>query len=310
MEKRPFGRTGFEVSVLGFGGAPIGFLKTAQDKAGKVLNTLLDSGVNLIDTAECYPGSEAMIGKSVGHRRAEFVLVTKCGHGAKGNTDKDFSAELIGQTVEQSLKNLKTDRVDVLLLHSCTLDILKKGEALGAAIKARDAGKVRFVGYSGDNEAAAYAASLPDIAVIETSVSICDQVNIDMALPLTQKHNAGVMAKRPIANAAWKKAEDQAGIYADYAKTYSQRLAKMNITPTDLGYEGDPNVTWPQIALRFTLSQPGVHTAIIGTTSPKHVKTNIDAAAQGPLPAAQVEKIRAAFRRAEKKAGQKWTGQT
>ena len=68
--------------------------------------------------------------------------------------------------------------VDVMLLHSCDLATLQKGEALGALVKARDAGKIRFAGYSGDNEAAAWAAAHPDIAVLETSISIADQRNI------------------------------------------------------------------------------------------------------------------------------------
>ena len=71
-----------QVSPLGFGGAPIGYLATGQQQVARILNLLLDAGVNVIDTAECYPGSEPLIGQAVGHRRKEFVLVTKCGHQA------------------------------------------------------------------------------------------------------------------------------------------------------------------------------------------------------------------------------------
>ncbi|MDB5296464.1 MAG: aldo/keto reductase, partial [Phycisphaerales bacterium] len=79
MKKTAFGRTGLEVTPLGFGAAPIGFLKTDQDKVASILNFMLDQGVNLIDTAAGYEGSEALIGAAVGHRRAEYVLVSKCG---------------------------------------------------------------------------------------------------------------------------------------------------------------------------------------------------------------------------------------
>ena len=76
MEKRAFGKTGLEVSVLGFGGAPIGVLETGQDQVTRLLNLLLDRGVNVIDTAAGYRGSEEAIGQAVGHRRDEFVLIS------------------------------------------------------------------------------------------------------------------------------------------------------------------------------------------------------------------------------------------
>src|SRR5690606_30609500 len=116
---------------------------------------------------------------------------------------------------------------------------LKKGEALGALVKARDAGKIRFAGYSGDNEAVAWAAAQPDIAVIETSVNIVDQINIDKVLPVAVKHNVGVLAKRPIANAAWRDASEQKSFYKDYTKVYYERFAAMKLSITDLGFPAD-----------------------------------------------------------------------
>ncbi len=131
-KKRPFGKTGFEVSSLGFGGAPIGYLETDQGRVGQILNLMLDSGMNLIDTAASYPGSEEAIGKTVGHRRREFVLVSKCGSGLGDVNGEPWSASLIAHTVDRSLRHLKTDHLDVMLLHSCNLETLEHGEALGA----------------------------------------------------------------------------------------------------------------------------------------------------------------------------------
>src|SRR5437870_5129339 len=179
MRKVRFGKTGLDVSVLGFGAAPIGYLETERGRVATILNFLLDAGVNLIDTASNYPGAEEAIADTVGRRRGEYVLVSKCGPKLADQDERAWSAELIGKTVDRSLRQLRTDRLDVMLLHSCALKTLQKGEALGALVRAREAGKVRFVGYSGDNEAAAYAAELPEVAVIETSVNIADQLNID-----------------------------------------------------------------------------------------------------------------------------------
>lgn len=309
MERRAFGNTGLEVSALGFGGGPVGFLETDKQEVAEILNTLLDKGVNLIDTAAAYRGSEEAIGAAIGHRRADYVLVSKCGRAEDELQGEAWSASVVEQTVDRALRRLRTDHLDVMLLHSCDLETLRKGEAVAALAKAREAGKIRFAGYSGDNEAAVYAAGLDDIAVIETSVNICDQVNIDTLLPETQRRGVGILAKRPIANAAWKDASQQRGMYVDYAKTYAGRLERMAITPADLGYSGEAAEAWPEIALRFTLAQAGVHTAIVGTTKAANVSRNLSIAEKGPLSGDAVDQLRAAFQRAEAAAGETWTGQ-
>src|SRR3954463_944555 len=153
MTKQPFGKTGFTVTPLGFGAAPVAYLKSDQDRAIAVVNQLLDAGVNLIDTAASYPGSEEFLGQHFAPRRREFVLVSKCGQKIPESDAASWSDETITATVDRALRLLKTDHVDVMLLHSCSIDVLKKGEAVGALVKAKQAGKTRFIGYSGDNEA-------------------------------------------------------------------------------------------------------------------------------------------------------------
>src|SRR6266404_2659161 len=95
MEKRIFGRTGLSVSVLGFGAAPIGYLKTDRARVGQILNFLLDRGVNVID-------------ETVSHRRSEFVLVSKCGHKFPELQGEAWSPKMITQTVDRSLRRLRT----------------------------------------------------------------------------------------------------------------------------------------------------------------------------------------------------------
>jgi aryl-alcohol dehydrogenase-like predicted oxidoreductase len=310
MKKSELGRTGLHVSPLGFGAAPVGYLGEDVSRTADILNTLLDAGMNLIDTAACYPNSEQLIGKAVGHRRGEFILVSKCGHQAGSLTEPEWSSKLIGDSVDRSLRHLKTDCIDVMLLHSCEESILRKGEALSALSRAREAGKIRFVGYSGDNQEAAYAATFDEIAVIETSVSICDQANIDTVLPVTQEREVGVLVKRPIANACWKNLSDQRGIYQGYAEPYARRFAEMNLSLSELDFEETSGSSWAETALRFTLSIPGVHCALIGTTNPRNAAANLAAAELGPLSAEIVEKIRTSFKEAQVRSGHDWPGLT
>lgn len=300
MNKNPFGQTGLDVSPLGFGAAPIGLLETEQQRVGHILNRLLDAGLNLIDTAAAYAGSEEAIGKAVSHRRAEYVLVSKCGQAFDDLPGEAWSAQLIAATVDRALQRLQTDHLDVMLLHSCDLETLKKGDALQALVQAKAAGKIRHVGYSGDNETVTYAAGLPEVEVVETSINIVDHANIEGLLPIAREKGIGVIAKRPIANTAWKPLDQHQGMYQEYAKPYVQRFKAMNLSATDLGFQDSD---WPEIALRFTLSQPGVSTAIIGTTNPDNALKNIAAAEKGPLSEDVIEKIKAAFRSA---SGGEW----
>jgi len=311
MNNRILGRTGLAVSELGYGAAPVAYLDRELDTLREILAYLLDHGVNLIDTAHCYPGSEAALGQVVADRRDDFVLVSKAGHAKDAELPgDDFTAERVAASIDLSLRRMKTDHLDVLLLHSCDLDTLKQGDALGAVVKAVEQGKVRHAGYSGDNEAAAWAAAQADIEVIECSVSIADQRNIDGVLPVCVEHDVGVLAKRPIANAAWRHADQREGLYKRYAEDYAARLAAMEITPRDLGYLGHAEVEWPEIALKFTLAQPGVTCAITGTTSLTHAESNLAAVEKNPIREQAVTLLRDAFKKAEAESGEQWRGLT
>ncbi len=220
MNKTSFGKTGLQITGLGFGGGPIGFLNADQENAARILNQLLDGGVNCIDTAAAYHGSEELIGQAISHRRGQFVLVSKCGQKFPDLQGEAWSAAVIEQTIDRSLRRLRTDHIDVMLLHSCDLATLQKGEAVQACWRQRveQANKIDLPGIPGDNEAAVYAATLPDIAVIETSINIADQANIDAVLPHAREKQIGVIAKRPIANAAWKPEDQQPGLYRNFSK--------------------------------------------------------------------------------------------
>src|SRR3984893_7536261 len=160
MEYRTFGNTGLKVSVLGFGGAETGENGVGHKVAGNILGAALDAGINVIDTAECYQYSEELIGKAISHRRGDYHLFTKCGHVTR-TLDRlrfhEWDPRLIAKSIDQSLKSLRTDHVDLLQLHSCSEERLRKGDVIRAVEEAKRAGKTRFIGYSGDSEDAVYA---------------------------------------------------------------------------------------------------------------------------------------------------------
>src|SRR5579862_2017653 len=132
METRQFGKTDMRVTVLGFGGAEIGFEQATPEIVKTLLHDALDAGLNVIDTAECYLQSEELIGQTVAARRKDFYLFTKCGHPDGYDKPGNWRADSLLQSIQRSLKRLKTDRVDLVQLHSCSLDDLRKGDVIAA----------------------------------------------------------------------------------------------------------------------------------------------------------------------------------
>src|SRR6266446_3149050 len=258
MEKRQLGKTDMQVSVLGFGGAEIGFQGATEETVARLLKGALDAGLNVIDTGECYEGSEELIGKTVAERRGDYYLFTKCGH-PRGIGSEDWSPDSLLASIERSLRRLRTDRLDLIQLHSCSESVLRKGDAIAALQTAREKGYARYLGYSGDSRAARYAVECGAFDALQTSINIADQEAIDLVLPLAREKGMGVIAKRPIANAAWKTEHKP---MQSYHHEYWERLRKLKY---DFLESSDLEKAIG-IALRFTLSVPSVHTAIVGTT--------------------------------------------
>ena len=297
MEKRQLGKTGMAVSVLGFGGAEIGFEGASKKDVNDLLAKALDLGLNAIDTAECYVNSEELIGEAIGARRSDFYLFTKCGH--KDGFKDAWSKEEIAVSIEKSLKNLKTDHVDLLQLHSCGEDVLAKGDVVEALKKAQSEGKCRFIGYSGDGQDARYALEMGVFDTLQTSVNIFDQECIELTLPLAVKQGVGVIAKRPIGNAVWRHHTKPDNTYVH---EYYDRMKSLDY---DFLRNGKAESA-AEIALRFTLSQPGVSTMVVGTKNPDRWQANADLVSRGALPADEISKIRAAW---HKVAKADWIGQ-
>jgi aryl-alcohol dehydrogenase-like predicted oxidoreductase len=279
MEKRRLGRTDMDVTVLGLGGAGI-----VGEDIGKVLNSALDAGINVIDTAECYEGSEESIGDAISKRRAEFFLFTKCGH-PRGIGSEDWSAHSILESIERSLHRLQTDRIDLIQLHGCSEAVLKKGEAISALEKARERGWVRYLGYSGDGRPARFAVECDAFDALQTSINIADQEAISEIVPLARTRNIGLIAKRPLANFAWKTGHKPIN---SYHHQYYERLRKLNFD----FLSNDSAEESIAIALHFVLSVPGVHTAIVGTTKPERFRENARLLESHGLPESEYNAIR------------------
>lgn len=279
---RPFGDSGLRVPALGLGAGHLDAGRLIERDAFALLDTALDLGITFVDTARGYGDSEERIGRWLPRHRDEIVLSTKVGYDVPGAADWSREAVVLG--VEQALRRLRTDTIEVVFLHSCSLEVLQRGEAIAGLLACRDDGKVRVAGYSGENEALAWAMGAGVFGAVQTSVNLADQRSLREVLPLAARAGLGVVAKRPLANVAWRHRSRPVGVYGE---TYWSRLREMAIGP-----EADD---WYGTALRFAVFGQGVSTAIVGTSRPVHLAAAAEAVARGPLPESERRRWQDAF---------------
>jgi len=292
LATRTLGRTNLNVSILGFGAEALGRRGRSFEDAARTLNAVLDAGISIIDTAAAYGNSEKFIGQAISHRKREFTLVTKCGW--VGDYQAAWFPDQLAATIDSSLQNLRIECLDVLLLHSCDLDELKRGDAIAVLQRAQSQGKARFIGYSGDNDALGFAVDSGVFDVIEASFSILDQAN-GPAIARAERANLGVLIKRPIANAVPGRTERPR---SEYAAQYWPRWRSLAFPDGDID-----QVPWLEVAARFSAFWPGVTSILIGSSRTEHMIENARLLANGPLPASMIEMLVRAF---DQRSARQW----
>lgn len=281
LDKRNFGINNIQVSALGYGAGHIGSPDVSEKVVEKLLNTVLDSGVTLFDTARGYGLSEERIGRHLSHRRSEFVISTKVGYGIE--CVPDWTYDCIIKGIDFACQLLQTDYIDIVHLHSCPKSTLISGEVIDALDEAKRQGKILASAYSGENEDLQYAVESGRFDGFQSSINICDQRTIAYPLPQAKDRGMGVIAKRPVANSPWRFSDRPDG---HYAEVYWDRWQKMSL---------HSDIPAQELALRFAAFTWGVDSCIVGTTNIKHLKENIAAIEKGPLPDDLYQLIRSTF---------------
>ncbi|MFY9652267.1 MAG: aldo/keto reductase [Trebonia sp.] len=289
---RTLGRTQADVTILGYGamelrGEPRG-PEIDDDTAGRLLNAVLDGGINLIDTSPDYGRSEELIGQHLGHRRDEFFLASKCGclieipADAQPPYPHDYSPANVRADVEQSLRRLRTDRLDLVQVHmSPSVEQLRDNQTVETLQELRKEGKVRFIGMSGilPNLPGQIAMDVFDAFQIPYSAVQRDHEELITAAAGT---GAGTLIRGGAARGAPSEDKDwRTGPLSQPAGLGQRNWAASGIGDLLAG----SGMTPMEFVLRFTLSHPYLSTTIVGTASPGHLQSNIATAEKGPLPA-------------------------
>ena len=283
LPRRSLGSTGLEVTTLGFGAMELrgrpGGPEISDGEAGTLLNTVLDEGINFIDTSIDYGRSEELIGKFIAHRRAEYVLASKCGcvPGAGMGAEHVHTAENVRNGVEHSLRTLRTDHLDLIQFHrSLSRAEFDAEGALAEALTLRDEGKVRFVGVS---------AVLP---TLEEQIDMGTFDAFQIPYSAMQREHEDVIGR---ASAAGMGIIIRGGVARGTPDDWLGRRYYMVSNETMRGYWERANLddlldgmSRTAFLLRFTLSHPALDTTIVGTRSVDHLRQNLAAAVRGPLP--------------------------
>lgn len=276
MEYRKLGKTGLEISVLGFGASPLGNVFETVDEAegARAVHYAIDRGVNFFDVAPFYGATlaEQRLGRALGGKRQDIYLATKCGR--YGLTEFDFRYERVISSIDESLRRLKTDYIDIYQLHD--IEFVEKeiilNEAIPAALKVKEMGKARFIGITG--LPVRYLAHIAQQVDVDTVLSwahynlLEDEIN-DELVPLSKEKGFGLMNAGPLLQRILSDSKPPDWHRSPPEVKQSQQ-ALLQIC-------GDYGLQLSDVAIKFATNHPDIATTIVGMCNTTEVKRNLDA---------------------------------
>jgi aryl-alcohol dehydrogenase-like predicted oxidoreductase len=290
------GRTGATVTKLAYGamelrGARPGMpgRDVTQEEAKTVLNGVLDAGITLIDTSPDYGLSEELIGECISHRRSEFFLTSKCGcpiNPPPGERPPHvFTRANVRAGVEQSLRRMKTDHIDLVQFHiSPSRAELEANDSVAELVELQREGKVRFIGMSGVLPNLTDHIAMGVFDAFQIPYSALEREH-EAAIHEAATAGAGTIIRGGVARGIpVSEAQALERLPERFRQTYAKRRDLWDEAELDGVLDGMGRM---EFMLRFTISHPDMTTTIVGTANPKHLADNVAAARRGPLPADQ-----------------------
>ena len=273
MERRVLGDTGLEVGVLGYGAMELrDASEVSESDAERVLNAVLDGGINFVDTSPDYGASEERIGKYISGRRSEYFLATKGGcnvgsDGVRGDPPHVWSRDRLLANIELSLERLRTDYVDVWQLHNASVQDVDAAGLIDVMEEVKASGKVRHVSISSRSPDLDTYVERGSFETYQIPYSALQREHEEV-IGKAATSGAGVIIRGGVAKGR------PVGAMADAWPRWERAgLA-------ELAGDGESPASF---LLRYTISHPGMHTTIIGTRSLEHLAANRATVELGPL---------------------------
>jgi len=291
MQYCRLGKTQLEVSVVGLGGWALGGgYDWGNIEFADVQNTVsaaLDAGINLIDTAPVYGSSEEVLGRALAGRRQDIVLCTKCGLVKNGSwTDHDLRPQTITRQLETSLKNLKTETIDLYFIHYLDPQIAWQS-VLETLTRLQEQGKIRYIGVCNvPPEILTQMAATGHVACAQDELSLLHPAKGQAALNVCEQYNLGFMAYGSLCGGILsgkyqrepnlRRADARNYFYQCYRGENFER-AKQTVSRVQQ-LAAQKNISTAQAALAWVLAQQGVTCALTGARNAAQIAQNANAA--------------------------------
>jgi len=294
-----FGRTGFQLSTVSMGSNRLGDPGTDPAQWPPVVRRALQLGVNFFDTSNSYNQgrSEAILGEVTGAHPERTYIATKVGVPVETNDfpHREFSAKTVLSEVDNSLRRLRRDAIDMYMLHSPNVNQLETHDWATAIDRLKSQGKVRYFGISTDDHRSGIWAIEHGADLLQIEYHILDNSAEDELLPLAQRQNVGIMVRMPLARGLLS---GKFPVGQPIPPEQQWRRPKGDLLQTrlrqieQLRFLERPGQTLAQAAIRFVVSHPAIHCAIPGARTVEQLESNV-AAADGDLTTEEIERIRA-----------------
>ena len=303
MNYRLLGRTGWKVSDISFGAWAIGGFwgKVSDDDSLAALNAAVDCGVNFIDTADVYGDgrSERLIARLKKERKEEIVVATKAGRRLPRQTVAGYSRHHLNSWVEDSLRNLSTDVIDLLQLHCPSTELYSHAEVFGMLDDLVKTGKIRYYGVSVEKvEEALQAIEYPNVQTVQIIFNCFRQRPAEVFFSKAKQKQVGILARVPLASGLLTgKLRTNSKFAADDHRNFNRHGELFDVGETFSGVDYEPGlkavdelrsvlpagVSMTQFALRWILMFDAVTCAIPGAKRPEQVRENCAASDLAPL---------------------------
>jgi aryl-alcohol dehydrogenase-like predicted oxidoreductase len=317
MNYRPLGRTGWQVSTISFGAWAIGgtWGQVDDDESMATLHRALDLGVNFFDTADVYGDgrSERLLARLRKERSEPFYVATKAGKRLDPFVASGFTHANLAGFVERSLKNLQTEAIDLLQLHSPPTAVVYMPEVFDALERLKHAGKVRHYGISVEKvEEALKAIEYPGVQTVQIIFNLFRQRPMELLFRETVRRQVGVLARVPLSSGLLSgKMTRQTAFADDDHRQFNREGASFDRGETFSGLDYETGLqavdelrplvpagqTMSQFALRWILMSDAVTCAIPGGKRPAQVEENVAAADLPPLSDETMAKVGEIYRR-------------
>jgi len=282
LPTRTLGRTGAVVSQLGFGAMEVRGSRIwngrpcSDEQAGAILNAVLDAGITLIDTANCYGLSEFYMGRHLAERRGEYFLASKCGcqmlfAGDHDETPHAWTRDNLRRNIADSLLKLRVSQLDLVQLHNPDVQTVEGGKLVEALQELKQEGAVRFIGCSSTSPHLATYISWGVFDTFQIPYSALERRHENLITQAAEA-GAGIIIRGGVARGEPGDGLGGADRWAIFEKAGLDELRQ-------------PDESRTAFLLRFTLSHPHCDTTIVGTLQPEHLAENVTMAARGPLSA-------------------------